>query len=115
MGHELRSATGCANAFRIPPAIEYRKARTGDFTVLLHRIAEHDREALEVLRRSYSVWLRMGDPGNIWAAETKYCFGRAWIAVGDVTRGRRMVTEAREILARSPNATQRKLADQPVP
>jgi hypothetical protein len=48
-------------------------------------------------------------------AETEYWFGLAWIAVGDVKRGRRMITEAREILARSPNATQRKLADQPVP
>ena len=72
-------------------------------------------EALEMLGRSYSVWLRMGDSRNIWAAETEYWFGRAWIAVGDVKRGRGMVTEAREILAKSPNATQRKLADEPVP
>ena len=72
-------------------------------------------EALEMLGRSYSVWVRIGDSRNVRAAEVEYWFGRAWIAVGDVKRGRRMVTEAREILAKSPNATQRKLADQPVP
>jgi len=58
-------------------------------------------EALEPLRKSYGFWLGH-DPKSVWAAEAEYWFGQAWIANGDVKRGRWMVAEAKRALAKSP-------------
>jgi len=58
-------------------------------------------EALEPLRQSYGFWLGH-DPKSVWAAEAEYWFGQAWIANGDVKRGRWMVAEAKRALAKSP-------------
>jgi tetratricopeptide (TPR) repeat protein len=58
-------------------------------------------EALEPLRQSYG--LRLGhDPKSVWAAEAEYWFGQAYIAGGEVKRGRWMVAEAKRALAKSP-------------
>ena len=58
-------------------------------------------EALEALRQSYGFWLGH-DPKSVWAAEAEYWFGQAYIASGDVKRGRWMVAEAKRVLAKSP-------------
>ena len=58
-------------------------------------------EALEPLRQSYGFWLGH-DPKSVWAAEAEYWFGQAYIASGDVKRGRWMVAEAKRALAKSP-------------
>ena len=58
-------------------------------------------EALEPLRQSYGA--RLGhDPKSVWAAEAEYWFGQAYIASGEVKRGRWMVAEAKRALAKSP-------------
>ena len=57
-------------------------------------------EALEPLRKSYGFWLGH-DPKSVWAAEAEYWFGQAYIASGDVKRGRWMVAEAKRRLATS--------------
>ena len=58
-------------------------------------------EALEPLRQSYGV--RLGhDPKSVWVAEAEYWFGQAYIASGEVKRGRSMVAEAKRALAKSP-------------
>jgi hypothetical protein len=58
-------------------------------------------EAHEPLRQSYGFWLGH-DPKSVWAAEAEYWFGQAYIASGDVKRGRWMVAEAKRALAKSP-------------
>jgi tetratricopeptide (TPR) repeat protein len=58
-------------------------------------------EALEPLRQSYGFWLGH-DPKSVWAAEAEYWFGQAYIASGEVKRGRWMVAEAKRALAKSP-------------
>ena len=66
-------------------------------------------EALEPLRQSYGFWLGL-DPRSVWAAESEYWLGRAWIANGEAKRGRWMVSEARRALAKSPLPSHRRLA-----
>ena len=66
-------------------------------------------EALEPLRKSYGFWLGH-DPKSVWAAEAEYWFGQAWIANGDLKRGRWMVAEAKRALAASPFKLHRALA-----
>lgn len=58
-------------------------------------------EALEPLRQSYGFWLGQ-DPKSVWAAESEYWFGQAYLATGDAKRGRWMVAEAKRALAKSP-------------
>ena len=70
------------------------------------------REALEPLRQAYGFWLGH-DPHSAWAAEAEYWFGRAWIANGEAKRGRWMVAQARQELAKSPVASHRALAREP--
>ncbi|MGE5714375.1 MAG: protein kinase domain-containing protein [Betaproteobacteria bacterium] len=66
-------------------------------------------EALEALRKAYGFWLGH-DSKSVWAAEAEYWFGKAWIANGDVKRGRWMVAEAKRALAMSPFKAHRALA-----
>ena len=70
-------------------------------------------EALEPLRQSYGFWLGH-DPKSVWAAEAEYWFALAYIASGDVKRGRWMVAEVKRALAKSPyvarKACRRRLA-----
>ncbi len=68
-------------------------------------------EAIEPLRRTYGHWLSTR-PDSPYAAEALYWFGQAYRAAGD-PRGRWMVTQARQALAKSPVATHRRLAEQP--
>jgi tetratricopeptide (TPR) repeat protein len=68
-------------------------------------------EAIEPLRRTYGHWLSTR-PDSPYAAEALYWFGQAYRAAGD-PRGRWMVAQARQALARSPVATHRRLAGQP--
>ena len=70
------------------------------------------REALQPLRQAYGFWLGH-DPHSAWAAEAEYWFGRAWIANGEAKRGRWMVAQARQVLAKSPIASHRALAREP--
>lgn len=72
------------------------------------------KEAIEPLRQAYGYWLSC-DPRSHWAAETEYWFGRAWIASGNVKRGRWMVAEAKSALATSPFRTHRALSAAPEP
>ena len=58
-------------------------------------------EALEPLRQAYGFWLGR-DSKSFQAAESEYWLGRAWIANGEVKRGRWMVAEAKRALAKSP-------------
>ncbi len=58
-------------------------------------------EALEPLRMAYGAWLSSNQPGGVFAAEVEYWFGQAWIAHGEVKRGRWMMAEARRVLAKS--------------
>jgi tetratricopeptide (TPR) repeat protein len=58
-------------------------------------------EAVEALRQSYGLWLGQ-DAKSVWAAEAEYWFGQAYLANGDVKRGRWMVAEAKRALAKSP-------------
>ena len=58
------------------------------------------KEALEPLRQAYGFWLGR-DAKSVWAAEAEYWFGQAWIANGEVKRGRWMVAEAKRTLATS--------------
>ncbi len=53
------------------------------------------------------------DPQSVWAAEAEYWFGQAYIANGEAKRGRWMVAEARQELAKSPVASHRALAREP--
>jgi eukaryotic-like serine/threonine-protein kinase len=69
-------------------------------------------DALEPLRQAYGFWLGH-DPYSAWAAEAEYWFGKAWIANGEAKRGRWMVAQARQELAKSPVASHRALARQP--
>ena len=66
-------------------------------------------EALEPLRQSYGFWLGH-DPKSVWAAEAEFWFGRAYIASGDLKRGRWMVAEAKRALTKSPFKLHRALA-----
>ena len=68
-------------------------------------------EAIEPLRRTYGHWLSTR-PDSPYTAEALYWFGQAYLASGD-QRGRWMVAQARESLAKSPVATHRRLAEQP--
>jgi tetratricopeptide (TPR) repeat protein len=68
-------------------------------------------EAVESLRRTYGHWLS-SRPDSPYTAEALYWFGQAYLASGD-KRGRWMVAQARESLAKSPIATHRRLARQP--
>ena len=61
--------------------------------------------------QNYGGWLSM-QPHSQYAAESLYWFGKAYLAVGD-PRGRWMVAQAREALAKSPNQSHRRLAAQP--
>jgi hypothetical protein len=65
-------------------------------------------EAIEPLRDTYGNWLSM-QPNSVYAAEALYWFGRAYLAAGD-KRGRWMVEQARQALAKSPISTHRALA-----
>jgi hypothetical protein len=69
----------------------------------------HAAEALEPLRLAYGFWLGH-DSKSAFAAEAEYWFGRAWIANGNTKRGKWMVAEAREALAKSPLPLHRTLA-----
>ena len=66
--------------------------------------------ALEPLRLAYSEHL--ASRNRFLVAELEYWFGQAWIANGEAKRGRRMVAEAREQLAKSPFPNHRALAAQ---
>ena len=79
---------------------------------LLANGRSHD--ALEPLRLAYGFYLQEGDK-TTFAAEVEFWFGQAWIASGEVKRGRWMVAQAREALAKSPVASHRRLAAQPQP
>jgi tetratricopeptide (TPR) repeat protein/tRNA A-37 threonylcarbamoyl transferase component Bud32 len=68
-------------------------------------------EAIEPLRRNYGYWLSTR-PDSPYAAEALYWFGQAYRASGD-PRGRWMIAQAREALARSPNQAHRRLSQQP--
>jgi len=70
-------------------------------------------EALEPLRMAYGAWLSSTQPRGVYAAEVEYWFGQAWIANGEVKRGRWMVAEARRTLAQSPLPSHRALAAKP--
>jgi tetratricopeptide (TPR) repeat protein len=67
------------------------------------------REALEPLRLAYAFYLEQADKGP-FAAEAEFWFAQAWIANGEVKRGRWMVAEARKALAASPISTHQRLA-----
>jgi len=67
-------------------------------------------EALEPLRITYGENLDSRD--RFYVAELEYWFGQAWIANGEAKRGRWMVAEAREQLAKSPFPNHRALAAQ---
>jgi tetratricopeptide (TPR) repeat protein len=68
-------------------------------------------EAIEPLRRTYGHWLS-SRPDSPYTAEALYWFGQAYLSSGD-KRGHWMVAQAREVLAKSPVATHRRLAAQP--
>jgi serine/threonine protein kinase len=65
-------------------------------------------DAVGMLRDDYGRWLSL-QPGSPYAAESLYWFGRAYQAAGD-KRGRWMVEQARQQLAKSPVAPHRRLA-----
>ena len=67
-------------------------------------------EALEPLRIEYGENLASRD--RFYVAELEYWFGQAWIANGEAKRGRWMMAEAREQLAKSPFPSHRALAAQ---
>jgi serine/threonine-protein kinase len=74
-----------------------------DFGIVIGRVRLANgmaKEALEPLRQAYGFWLGH-DPKSVWAAEAEYWFGQAWIANGEVKRGRWMVAEAKRTLATS--------------
>ena len=62
---------------------------------------------------AYGAWLSSNQPRSVFAAEAEYWFGQAWIANGEVKRGRWMVAEARQTLAGSPLKSHRALAALP--
>jgi len=70
-------------------------------------------EAVEPLRMAYGAWLSSTQPRSAFAAEAEYWFGQAWIANGEIKRGRWMVAEARRTLAQSPLPSHRALAAKP--
>ena len=70
-------------------------------------------EALEPLRMAYGAWLSSNQPRSDFAAEAEYWFGQAWIANGEVKRGRWMMAEAQRTLAQSPLPSHRALAAKP--
>ncbi len=72
-------------------------------------------EALEPLRMAYGAWLSGTQPRGVYAAEVEYWFGQAWIANGEVKRGRWMMAEARRVLAKSALPSHRALAARPAP
>jgi TolA-binding protein len=63
------------------------------------------------MRQDYGMWLSV-QPSSVYAAESLYWFGRAYLAAGD-KRGDWMVRQARDQLAKSPVATHRRLAEHP--
>ena len=71
-------------------------------------------EALEPLRMTYGAWLSSTQPRGAFAAEAEFWFGQAWIANGEVKRGRWMMAEARRTLAQSPLPSHRALAAKPI-
>jgi len=68
-------------------------------------------EAIEPLRKAYGYWLAH-EPGSEWAAEAEYWFAQAYLANGDVKRGRWMEAEAQRTLAQSSFKPHRTLAAQ---
>ena len=66
-------------------------------------------EAIEPLRKAYGYWLGH-DPKGVWTAEAEYWFAQAYLANGDVKRGRWMEAEAQRTLAKSPFKPHRTLA-----
>jgi tetratricopeptide (TPR) repeat protein len=68
------------------------------------------REAIEPLRLAYGQALGSDFPRGEWAAEAEYWLGRAYIATGDVKRGRWMVAEAQRTLATSKVKSHQRLA-----
>ena len=84
------------NIYALPP-------QAADFGIVIGRVHLANgmaKEALEPLRQAYGLWLGH-DPKSVWAAEAEYWFGQAWIANGEVKRGRWMVAEAKRTLATS--------------
>ena len=69
-------------------------------------------EAIEPLRKAYGYWLAH-DPKSEWAAEAEYWFGQAYLANGDMKRGRWMEAEAKQRLAQSSFKPHRALAARP--
>ena len=69
-------------------------------------------EAIEPLRKAYGYWLAH-EPKSEWAAEAEYWFAQAYLANGDVKRGRWMAAEAQRTLAQSPFKPHRTLAARP--
>jgi tetratricopeptide (TPR) repeat protein len=69
-------------------------------------------EAIEPLRKAYGYWLAH-EPKSEWAAEAEYWFAQAYLANGDVKRGRWMEAEAQRRLARSAFKPHRVLATRP--
>lgn len=61
--------------------------------------------------KRYGYWLAH-EPKSEWAAEGKYWFAQAYLANGDVKRGRWMEAEAQRTLAQSPFKPHRALATQ---
>ena len=57
-------------------------------------------KAIEPLRKAYGLWLAH-EPKSEWAAEVEYWFAQAYLANGDVKRGRWMEAEAQRTLAQS--------------
>ena len=68
-------------------------------------------EALRWLQAVYGYWLSSHTPWSVYAAESEYWLGQAYLATGD-RRGHWMVAEARRTLAASPLGSHRALASQ---
>ena len=90
----------------------WTRVDTADLRLAAGRILLANRrpeQAVDFLRSAYGFWLSH-DPNSTWAAEAEYWLGRAYIATGDIKRGRWMVAEAQKALATSKLRSHRALA-----
>jgi tRNA A-37 threonylcarbamoyl transferase component Bud32 len=71
-------------------------------------------DAIKSLQLAYGSWLASSDPRGPYAAEAEYWLARAYLAAGDA-RGRWMIAEAQQTLAKSPLKHHRALAARPAP
>ena len=100
---DLTAALASANEALEQQDVYPTVAQAADFGIVIGRVRLANgmaKEALEPLRQAYGLWLGH-DPKSVWAAEAEYWFGQAWIANGEVKRGRWMVAEAKQTLATS--------------